>query len=196
ALEVAFLLLFAVLLWRLVRRTWEADTRAPIAGWGIALLLLALTLPYLLPWYAAWFVPFLVFLEDPLLTFAGVFACIVLACTLVPADPFHGLTTPAVMGGVHYGAASLLLLVLAATAARLRPSVRTGRRRVARVFDATSGCPRAPAPFAPAGTEPSSCETRAGTRRRSRRRRRQSARRRSSSQARARGRRACRRRSG
>jgi alpha-1,6-mannosyltransferase len=119
--EAAFPLLFAVLLWRLVRRIREAGARAPIAEWGIALFLLALSLPYLLPWYAAWFVPFLAFLDDAVLTFAGVFACVVLAFTLVPADPFHGLTTPAVMDGVHYGAAPLLLLVLVVIAVRLRP---------------------------------------------------------------------------
>jgi alpha-1,6-mannosyltransferase len=124
AVEAVFLLLFAVLFWRLVRRTWEAGTWAPVAEWGIAMLLLALSLPYLLPWYAAWFVPFLAFFEDPLLSLAGVFACIVLAFTLVPADPFHGLTTPAVMDGVHYGAAPLLLLVLVVVASRLWPSTR------------------------------------------------------------------------
>jgi hypothetical protein len=137
--EAAFLLLFAVLLWRLVRRVTEADARAPIAEWGIALFLLALSLPYLLPWYAAWFVPFLAFFDDAVLTFAGVFACIVLAFTLVPADPFHGLTTPAVMDGVHYGAAPLLLFVLFAIAARLRPPARGGtepHRRAVRVLAA------------------------------------------------------------
>jgi alpha-1,6-mannosyltransferase len=119
--DAAFLLLFAALLWRLVRRVREVDAPTPIEEWGIALLLLALSLPYLLPWYAAWFVPFLAFSEDAVLTFAGVFTCVVLALTLVPADPFHGLTTPAVMDGVHYGAAPLLLLVLVVVAARVRP---------------------------------------------------------------------------
>src|SRR5206468_8258761 len=99
----------------------DADAKGPIAEWGIALFVLALTLPYLLPWYAAWFVPFLAFFEDGVLVFVGVSACIVLALTLVPADPFHGLTTPAVMDGVHYGAAPFLLLVLIVTAVRLRP---------------------------------------------------------------------------
>jgi alpha-1,6-mannosyltransferase len=122
AVEGAFLLLFAVLFWGLARHTWEAAARVPIAEWGIAVFLVALSLPYLLPWYAAWFVPFLAFLEDPLLSLAGVFACIVLAFTLVPADPFHGVTTPAVMDGVHYGAAPLLLLVLVVVAWRLWPS--------------------------------------------------------------------------
>ena len=132
-----FLLLFAVLLWRLVRRARDGDAGAPIAEWGLALFLLALSLPYLLPWYAAWFVPFLAFLDDPVLTFAGVFACVVLAFTLVPADPFHGLTTPAVMDGVHYGAAPVLLLVLIVIAVRLRPPARGGaarHRRAVRVM--------------------------------------------------------------
>jgi len=127
--EAAFVLLFGVLLWRLVRRVREADAPAPIAEWGIALFLLALSLPYLLPWYAVWFVPFLAFFEDPVLIFAGVVACIVLAFTLVPADPFHGLTTPAVMDGVHYVAAPLLLLVLGVVATRLRPPARNGAER-------------------------------------------------------------------
>jgi alpha-1,6-mannosyltransferase len=117
--ETAFLLFFGALFWRLARRTWETDAPAPIAEWGMAMFLLALSLPFLLPWYAAWFVPFLAFFEEPLLLFAGVFACLVLTCTLVPADPFHGLTTPAVMDGVHYGAAPLLFLVLLVVAARL-----------------------------------------------------------------------------
>jgi len=135
ATETAFLLLLAVLLWRLVRRVREGGARLLIGEWGLAVFLLALSLPYLLPWYAAWFVPFLAFFEDPLLTFMGVLACIVLACTLVPADPFHGLTTPAVMDGVHYGAAPLLLIILVVTAARLRPPARWGHRRAV----ATSG---------------------------------------------------------
>jgi hypothetical protein len=134
--EAAFLALFAVLLWRLVRRTREGDALAPITEWGLAVFLLALSLPYLLPWYAAWFVPFLAFFDDRLLTLAGVFACIVLALTLVPADPFHGLTTPAVMDGVHYVAAPLLLLVLIVVAARLLPSMRGSGRWAVRVFAA------------------------------------------------------------
>jgi alpha-1,6-mannosyltransferase len=114
AVEVAFLLLYVALVWRLARRV-----RSVTQAWGAALLLLPLSLPYLLPWYAAWFAPFLGLLADEALLLAGVLVTVVLALTLIPADPFHGLTTPAVMDGAHYGAASVLLVVLIAVASRL-----------------------------------------------------------------------------
>jgi hypothetical protein len=122
AVEAAFLLLFVVSLWRLVRRI---DPARPTAEWGPALLLLALSLPYLLPWYAAWFAPFVALMADGVFLAGGVVATVVLGLTLIPADPFHGLTSPAVMDGVHYGAASVLLVALAALAARvLSPGAR------------------------------------------------------------------------
>jgi alpha-1,6-mannosyltransferase len=113
--EAAFLLGYLVLL-RDVARRWTnpADT------WGVALLLLALSMPFLLPWYAAWFVPLLGLLSDGVLRVAGAIASGVLALTLIPADPFNGLTTPAVMNGVHYAAAPVLLVILVVTASRLR----------------------------------------------------------------------------
>jgi hypothetical protein len=119
AVEVAFLLLCVVLVWRLARRTGASDPAAPAEAWGVALLLLALSMPFLLPWYAAWFVPFLGLLADEVLVLAGALVTGVLALTLIPADPFHGLTTPAVMNGVHYGAASVLLVVLLVVASRV-----------------------------------------------------------------------------
>jgi hypothetical protein len=120
--HVAFLLLFVALLWRLARRTVAADANTLPDGWGIALLLLALTMPFLLPWYAAWFVPFLGLLADDVVLVAGALVTGVLALTLIPADPFHGYSTPGVMTGVHYGAASVLLLVLVVVGWRvLRP---------------------------------------------------------------------------
>jgi alpha-1,6-mannosyltransferase len=106
AVQSAFLLLFVVLLWRLAARG------APLSDlWGVGLLLLALSMPFLLPWYAAWFAPFLGLLSDDALVIAGAFVTGVLALTLIPADPFYGRTSPAVMSGVHYGAASALLVV-------------------------------------------------------------------------------------
>jgi hypothetical protein len=81
-------------------------------------------LPYVLPWYAAWFAPLLALLADDVLLVAGSVTTAVLALTLIPADPFHGLTTPAVMDGVHYGAASVLLVVFLLVVARvLAPTV-------------------------------------------------------------------------
>jgi len=115
AVEVAFLVAFVALAWRLARRGDVADP----ALWGITLLLLALSMPYLLPWYAAWFAPILGLLVDDTLLLAGALTTGVLALTLIPADPFRGLTTPAVMDGVHYGAASVLLVVLLLVASRL-----------------------------------------------------------------------------
>ena len=106
---------FVALAWRLARRGDVADP----ALWGITLLLLALSMPYLLPWYAAWFAPILGLLVDDTLLLAGALTTGVLALTLIPADPFRGLTTPAVMDGVHYGAASVLLVVLLLVASRL-----------------------------------------------------------------------------
>jgi hypothetical protein len=105
--EGLFFLLFFACVWRLGRHATALTDL-----WGVALLVLALSMPYVLPWYAAWFAPFLGLLADDVLAAAGTFVTVVLALTLIPADPFHGLTTPAVMDGVHYGAASVLLVVL------------------------------------------------------------------------------------
>ena len=89
-----------MLLRRLAGSTWSADS-PPAAAWGIALLLLALSMPYVLPWYAAWFAPFLGLIADASFVFAGAFVAGVLALTLIPADPLHGSTAPAVMDGVR-----------------------------------------------------------------------------------------------
>lgn len=117
--EVAFLVLFVVLLRRLAHRTAASDPAAPAEVWGIALLLLALCMPFLLPWYSAWFVAFLGVFADEVLVVAGALVTGVLALTLVPADPFYGYSTKGVMDGVHYGAASVLLVVLVVVAGRV-----------------------------------------------------------------------------
>jgi hypothetical protein len=119
SVEVAFLALFVVLLWRMTRLPTASDAARQPAAWGAALLLLALSMPYLLPWYAAWFAPLLALLADRVLLAAGALATAVLALTLIPADPFHGLSSPGVMYGVHYGAASALLVVLVVATARV-----------------------------------------------------------------------------
>lgn len=117
--ELGFLVLFAVLLRRLAKQAGSSDSAAPVEAWGIALLLLALCMPFLLPWYSAWFVAFLGLFADEVLVAAGAVVTGVLALTLIPADPFHGYSTKGVMDGVHYGAASVLLVVLVIVARRI-----------------------------------------------------------------------------
>lgn len=119
AVEIAFLVLFVFLLRRLAYRTGASNAAAPAEGWGIALLLLALCMPFLLPWYSAWFVAFLGLFADEVLLVAGAMVTGVLSLTLIPADPFHGYSTRGVMDGVHYGAASVLLVVLVLVAGRV-----------------------------------------------------------------------------
>lgn len=93
--------------------------------WGTGLLALALTAPYLTPWYAAWFAPLLGFVRDPVLVWSGVAVCGVLAMTGVPAEPdgSPGLWE-AMLLGVHYAAAPLMLALLGVVAIRI-----LGRRR-------------------------------------------------------------------
>jgi alpha-1,6-mannosyltransferase len=108
-----FLLIALTLLVRLRRRS-----RASADVWGAALILLALAQPFLLPWYACWFVPFLGLMRDKLLSWIGVAVSTVLAATLVPADPFRGYTSPAVFGFVHYLVAPVLLVLFALVVGR------------------------------------------------------------------------------
>jgi hypothetical protein len=119
AVEVCFLVLFAVLLRRLAKGMALTDSAAPVEVWGIALLLLALCMPFLLPWYSAWFVALVGLFADEMLVAAGAVVTGVLALTLLPADPFHGYSTKGVMDGVHYGAASILVVVLFLVARRV-----------------------------------------------------------------------------
>ncbi len=129
----AFLAAFAYLFVRLGRATVDmaarAGTPAPplIDGWGGALLLLTLAWPYLLPWFCAWFLPYLGLMRDRLLAWTGIAVAALLALTLIPADPYVGLTTWGVMAWVHYVVAPLLLVLFATVAARtLRRQPRPG----------------------------------------------------------------------
>ncbi len=112
----AFLLAFAVILWRVVRRK---DATAPTA-WAASLLALALAAAYLLPWYAAWFVPLLPFVEDDVILWAGLAVASLLALTGVPAEPggvpalWHGMVL-----AVHYAVAPLMLALFAVVGPRL-----------------------------------------------------------------------------
>jgi hypothetical protein len=111
----SFVVVFAGLVWRLGRLRAASDPGlstaldSPADGWGSALFLLALAMPYLLPWYTAWFVPFLGLMGDEVLAVIGVAVGGLLALTLIPADPPHGLSAWGVMLGVHYGVAPLML---------------------------------------------------------------------------------------
>jgi hypothetical protein len=133
AVTVAFLAAFAVLYWKLLRK---ATPHAAPVLWGASLLSFALAGPYLLPWYAAWFLPFVALFADDALAWIGVGVAAALALTGVPAEPgtdpglYRGMLL-----GVHYGAAPVMLVALAVVAWRLitrRPRARwtpPGRRR-------------------------------------------------------------------
>jgi hypothetical protein len=138
AAEVAFLVFFVVVLWRLAHVEGASDPARQPAVWGVALLLLALSMPFLLPWYAAWFAPLLGLVADRVLLAAGAIVTVVLALTLVPADPFHGLTSPGVMYGVHYGAASALLVVLVVATVRVSTNHEGSTRALARTGAGTA----------------------------------------------------------
>ena len=103
----AFLAVFAFAAWRLLRTS--AASAQPVL-WGSSLLLFALAAPYLLPWYAVWFLPFLALFVDRRLTLVGLVVAGVLTLTGVPAEPipdaglWNGMTL-----AVHYLAAPIVL---------------------------------------------------------------------------------------
>jgi alpha-1,6-mannosyltransferase len=103
----AFLAVFAFLTWHLL---WTGRGRASAALWGMSLLLFALAAPYLLPWYAVWFLPFIALLGDDRLAVAGLVVAAALALTGVPAEPVPdpGLWRVMVLG-VHYVVAPITL---------------------------------------------------------------------------------------
>jgi alpha-1,6-mannosyltransferase len=122
-----FLALVLVLLGRLGRRgtvhppgrEWVRGPMGPAAVWGAALLVFALGAPYLAPWYAAWFLPFLV-MGDGRLAMIGLAASGLLALTGVPAE---AASEPALYDGarlaVHYVAAPIMLALFALAARRV-----------------------------------------------------------------------------
>lgn len=110
--SAGFAALFLWLFWRLLRRAMTTPAPDPDA-WGVSMLLLALAAPYLLPWYAAWFVPFLALMNDDLLSAAGFAVASFLAMTGIPAEAGG---TPQLwrdmMLVVHYGVAPVMLGLL------------------------------------------------------------------------------------
>jgi alpha-1,6-mannosyltransferase len=103
----AFVAAFAVALWRLLHST---DPREAPGAWGVALLLFALSSPYLIPWYAAWFLPLLPLGKDRTLIAVGLTCAAILALTGIPAEPdgwpdlWRGMLL-----AVHYVAAPIML---------------------------------------------------------------------------------------
>ena len=126
--SVAFAALFLALFWRILMRSYASGQ--PDA-WGRSMLMFALAAPYFLPWYTAWFLPLVVFMEDAGLMIIGLSAAGLLALTGVPAEAG---TAPhvwqAMMLGVHYGAAPLMLGMLAVAVRRTLAG--TGRETAAR----------------------------------------------------------------
>lgn len=112
-----FLATALVILWRILH---SATPQRSGHSWGAAMIAFALAAPYLLPWYAAWFVVFLPLVSDPVLQRAGLATSLALALTGVPAEPG---TAPgvwrAMVLAVHYGAAPLMLAMFALVATRL-----------------------------------------------------------------------------
>ena len=113
---VFYVVFAAAVVWMLER------ARPPSIGhaFGASLLLLALAIPILLPWYSAWFILFLPFLSDDVILWAGVGVGALLALTGIPAEPAG---TPALWRDmvlfVHYAVAPLMLGLLAVVVIRV-----------------------------------------------------------------------------
>jgi hypothetical protein len=93
--------------------------------WGGGLLLLALAAPYLLPWYAAWFLPFVPVMTETGLAVIGLIVGGLLTLTGVPAEPAvdPGLWRNMILV-VHYAVAPTMMglfLVAAARTWKVRP---------------------------------------------------------------------------
>jgi hypothetical protein len=112
-----FLAAFAGLWWRVIRRVSIESTPA---AWGVTLLAFALAAPYLLPWYAAWFMPFVALMTDEGLALIALVIAAALALTGVPAEPGSapGLWQ-AMLLGVHYGVAPVMLALFVGAARRI-----------------------------------------------------------------------------
>ncbi len=121
----AFLVLFVLVLWRL-----RDGPDLPPSRWAAGLLAFALAAPYLLPWYAAWFLCLLALAADEGLVWTGVAASCLLALTGVPAEPG---SAPALWRdmvlAVHYAAAPVMLVLFGSVLRRtLLPSPRLAQQ--------------------------------------------------------------------
>jgi hypothetical protein len=116
---IGFFAVFAAAMVRFLRRLnrdGAAVTSDRLADtWGACALGLVLAIPYVLPWYAAWFLPFIALMSERGLAMIGFAAAGLLALTGVPAEPGSapGLWSDMVLG-VHYGIGPLMLLLFVA----------------------------------------------------------------------------------
>jgi hypothetical protein len=121
-------LFLAAFVWVVVR--WVIGRR-PVQNlrdlpdrWGTTMILFALSVPYLLPWYAAWLLPFVGLLASWPVAVLGLAAAALLALTGVPAEAG---STPGLWHGmvlvVHVAVAPLMLVALVGVslAVRRRP---------------------------------------------------------------------------
>jgi alpha-1,6-mannosyltransferase len=114
AVVIGFLVLFATAFTRFLgRRQTErvAQSADRLANtWGVFTIGLALAIPYLLPWYAAWFLPFLALLTEGGFVAMGFAVAGLLALTGIPAEPGSAPDVWRDMVlGVHYGVAPIML---------------------------------------------------------------------------------------
>jgi alpha-1,6-mannosyltransferase len=145
-----FVLAFLGFFIRIVRRSSGATI--PNA-WGVSLLLFGLSAPYLTPWYAAWFVPFLAFFADEAFTILALALTSLLALTGVPAEPASspGLWHDMLLA-VHYVAAPIVLAMFLIAAARLlKPEVERSSPPAWRKHGQTRAAPPGPERPAPPG---------------------------------------------
>ena len=114
---LGFLAVFLTFTWRLFRAT-GGD---PGATWGGGLLLFALAASYLLPWYAAWFLPFVPFMMNLGLGTVALLVAGLLTLTGVPAEPGSepSLWRNMILA-VHYGVAPAILALLFVAVVRVR----------------------------------------------------------------------------
>jgi hypothetical protein len=105
----------AIFVWVLARaiRDHSSPGRLPDL-WGVAMLVFALSIPYLLPWYAAWFLPLVVLLREDRLTLIGLVVAGLLALTGIPAEAgVAPATWHAMVFAVHYVIAPAMLALWA-----------------------------------------------------------------------------------
>jgi alpha-1,6-mannosyltransferase len=139
---VAFFVVFVVVFIRLLVR-WGRDRSRDIGLWpdagAVGTVGLALALPYLLPWYAAWFLPFVAVTTERGVALIGLATAGLLALTGIPAESGSASEVwRAMVLVVHYVVAPLMLVLFVAWMARassITPSDRNEPDGVHRMAD-------------------------------------------------------------